>query len=41
MAELARARVEKELAWPHQRQTYLDVYQRLTAGGRTARRAGA
>jgi glycosyltransferase involved in cell wall biosynthesis len=41
LGQLGRARVEKELAWPHQRQAYLDVYQRLTAGGETARRAGA
>ena len=34
LGRLGRARVEKELAWPHQRQAYLDVYQRLTAGGR-------
>ena len=38
---LGRARVEKELAWPHQRQAYLDVYQRLTAGGPAGRQAGA
>ena len=41
LGQLGRARVEKELAWTHQEQAYLDVYQRLTAGGKTARRAGA
>jgi len=40
LAKLGRTRVEKELAWAHQRQAYLDVYQRLTAGGTTSRRAG-
>jgi glycosyltransferase involved in cell wall biosynthesis len=40
LARLGRARVEKELAWAHQRQAYLDVYQRLTAGRTTSRRAG-
>jgi glycosyltransferase involved in cell wall biosynthesis len=38
LGQLGRARVEKELAWPHQRQAYLDIYQRLTA--KTTRRAG-
>jgi glycosyltransferase involved in cell wall biosynthesis len=46
LGQLGRARVEKELAWPHQRQAYIDVYQRLsagstTAGSMTAPRAGA
>ena len=40
LGQLGRARVEKELAWAHQRQAYLDIYQRLTAA-ETARRAGA
>jgi glycosyltransferase involved in cell wall biosynthesis len=41
LGRLGRARVEKELAWAHQRQSYLDVYQRLAAGSETSRRAGA
>jgi glycosyltransferase involved in cell wall biosynthesis len=41
LGRLGRARVEKELAWAHQRQAYLDIYERLAAGGKTARRAGA
>jgi glycosyltransferase involved in cell wall biosynthesis len=41
LGQLGRARVEKELAWPHQRQAYVDVYQRLTADRGTAPRAGA
>jgi glycosyltransferase involved in cell wall biosynthesis len=36
LGQLGRARVEKELAWPHQRQAYIDVYQRLTADSKTA-----
>jgi len=36
LGQLGRARVEKELAWPHQRQAYVDVYQSLTAGSKTA-----
>ena len=35
MGKRGRARVERELAWSHQRRAYLGVYRRL-AGGRTA-----
>jgi glycosyltransferase involved in cell wall biosynthesis len=41
LGQLGRARVEKELAWPHQRQAYIDVYQRLTAVGGAARQGDA
>jgi glycosyltransferase involved in cell wall biosynthesis len=41
LGQLGRARVEKELAWPHQRQAYIDVYQRLTGGTTTADSATA
>ena len=41
LGQLGRARVEKELAWPHQRQAYVDVYQRLTADSKTASQARA
>ena len=34
MGKLGRARVERELAWSHQRHAYLGVYQALAAGGR-------
>ena len=33
LAKLGRARVEDELAWSHQKRTYVDVYERLTAVG--------
>jgi hypothetical protein len=29
MSKLGRARVEEELAWPHQQRAYLGVYARL------------
>jgi glycosyltransferase involved in cell wall biosynthesis len=32
MAKLGRARVEHDLAWRHQEQAYLGVYQRVTGG---------
>jgi glycosyltransferase involved in cell wall biosynthesis len=38
MGELGRARVEEELAWPHQERAYVGVYRRL-APPRGARRA--
>jgi glycosyltransferase involved in cell wall biosynthesis len=31
MGKLGRARVEEELAWPHQEKAYLAVYERLTS----------
>jgi glycosyltransferase involved in cell wall biosynthesis len=31
LGKTGRARVEQELAWPHQKRAYLDVYQRLTS----------
>ena len=34
MGKLGRARVEQELAWPHQRRAYLGVYRALAAAGR-------
>lgn len=40
MGKLGRARVERELAWSHQRQAYLDVYRDLTAGPVPGRRGG-
>ncbi len=29
MSKLGRARVEEELAWPHQEKAYLAVYERI------------
>jgi glycosyltransferase involved in cell wall biosynthesis len=40
LGKLGRARVEKELAWGHQRRAYLGVYQRLIAGRTAAARTG-
>ena len=40
LGKLGRARVEKELAWGHQRRAYLGVYKRLIAGRTTAARTG-
>ena len=34
LGKIGRVRVEDELAWPHQEQAYLDVYQRMTGKGR-------
>lgn len=36
MGETARARIETELAWQHQRDNYLEVYDRLLGGPRSA-----
>jgi glycosyltransferase involved in cell wall biosynthesis len=36
MGKLGRARVEQELAWPHQRQAYLTVYAELAPLARKA-----
>src|SRR5262245_42657225 len=41
LGKLARARVEQELAWTHQRRAYLGVYRSLTAGSETAARTGS
>ena len=38
LAKIARTRVEDELAWEHQKRSYLDVYQRLTGGAGTGAR---
>ena len=32
LGQRGRVRVEQELAWPHQRRAYVNVYQRLTGG---------
>ena len=34
LGKLGRARVEQELAWCHQERAYLNVYHRLTGGGK-------
>jgi glycosyltransferase involved in cell wall biosynthesis len=39
MGELARERVEQELAWDHQKGAYLDVYERVLSEGKTRKRA--
>ena len=41
MGETARARIETELAWQHQRDNYLEVYDRLLGGPRSALAIGA
>jgi glycosyltransferase involved in cell wall biosynthesis len=40
LAKIGRARVEDELAWPHQERAYVGVYDRLTGRG-SAGTAGA
>jgi glycosyltransferase involved in cell wall biosynthesis len=37
LGKLGRTRVEQELAWSHQQQAYLDVYERLTTGAKALR----
>jgi glycosyltransferase involved in cell wall biosynthesis len=37
MATVARTRVEDELAWSHQRQAYIGVYDRMLRGGSSTR----
>jgi glycosyltransferase involved in cell wall biosynthesis len=39
MGKLGRLRVERELAWSHQRRGYLGVYRRLAGDGITPERA--
>jgi glycosyltransferase involved in cell wall biosynthesis len=39
MGKLGRARVEQELAWPHQRTAYLGVYAKIAPLARKARAA--
>jgi glycosyltransferase involved in cell wall biosynthesis len=41
MGKLGRVRVERELAWSHQRRTYLGVYERVTGDRVATERAGS
>src|SRR5215472_6337397 len=41
LGKLGRARVEQDLAWPHQERAYLGVYDRLVAGGKARKRTKA
>jgi glycosyltransferase involved in cell wall biosynthesis len=41
LGKLGRARIEQELAWSHQEQAYLGVYQQLTSAARALPRTGS